>query len=148
MKQHNAVAVDKRDCWGSARERERMKARFNIRKRVNHSTIPVVTEEANDEDISKYLLYIRRGDRSKFSTTFMDRHFAIISALHPIRQHILEKPETMSETIQLASKARGVEFSLTLEERMKSLSTFTLMEYAVWLGKYSVVSGMLHGGMS
>jgi hypothetical protein len=162
MKQHNA-AVDKRDCWGSARERERMKARFNIRQRVNHSMVqpggssspmssiqagPTTKTEASDEVISKYLLYIRKGDRSKFSTTFMDRHFAVVSALHSIRQHILEKSDTLSETLLQATKLQGSKYSLSLEEHMESLSTFTLTEYAVWLGKNSMVSGMLHGGVN
>ena len=150
MKQHNAGA-DRRDCWGSARERERMKARFNIRQRVNNSTTrvgPEIVEGASDEVISKYLLYIRRGDKSKFSTTFMDRHFGVLSALHNTQQHILEKPETLSETIRLATKLRGSEYALSLEKHIQSLATFSLMEYAVWLGKYSIVSGMLHGGIN
>ncbi len=150
MKQHNAGA-DRRDCWGSARERERIKARFNIRQRVNNSTSrvgPETAEEASNEVISKYLLYIRRGDRSKFSTTFMDRHFGVLSALHDTQQHILESLETLSETIRLATKLRGNEYALSLEKHIQSLATFSLMEYAVWLGKYSIVSGMLHGGIN
>lgn len=152
MKQHNAAA-DKRDCWGSARERERMKARFNIRQRVNHAMVPspmpsIQVEKASDEVISKYLLYIRRGDRSKFSTTFMDRHFTVVSALHSTRKHIFEKSDTLSETLSIATKFRGSKYSMSLKNHMESLSTFTLMEYAVWLGKYSIVSGMLHGGVN
>ena len=150
MKQHNAGA-DRRDCWGSARERERMKARFNIRQRVNNSTTrvgPEIVEGASDEVISKYLLYIRRGDKSKFSTTFMDRHFGVLSVLHDTQQHILEKPETLYETIRLATKLRGSEYALSLEKHIQFLATFSLMEYAVWLGKYSIVSGMLHGGIN
>jgi len=154
MKQHNAVA-DKRDCWGNARERERMKARFNIRQRVNNAicqegpsvlTGTTKATKASEEVLSEYLSCIRRGDKSKFSTTFMDRHFAVVSALHSI--HILETPETKSETIRQATKLRGTEYSLSLEKHMKSLLTFTLMEYAVWLGKYSIVSSMLHGGVN
>ena len=148
---------DKRDCWGSARERERMKARFNIRQRVNNSMAhqegpspskTTAKAEASDDVMSKYLLYIRRGDRSKFSTTFMDRHFVVVSSLHSAQKHIFEKSETLNETLRVAINLRGPEYSLSLEMYMKSLSTFTLMEYAVWLGKYSIVSSMLHGGVN
>ena len=141
-----------------------MKARFNIRQRVNHSMVQqsggsssqmpsiqagIARMEASDEVISMYLSYIRKGDRSKFSTTFMDRHFGVVSALYSIRQHILEKSDTtLRETLLLATKFQGSKYSLTLEEHMESLSTFTLTEYAVWLGKYSIVSGMLHGGVN
>ena len=102
--------------------------------------------KASDEVLSNYLSYIRRGDKSKFSTTFMDRHFAVVSALHSI--HILEKSDTLSETFRQATKLRGSEYSMSLEKHVESLSTFTLMEYAVWLGKYSIVSSMLHGGVN
>jgi len=125
----------------------------------------------SDEVISGYLSYIRRGDRSKFSTTFLDRHFVVLSARHPIRRHVLDDPETRNDTIKSAAKAAAAAghehehehehehapgtntprccCSVDLLRRhMESVSTFTFMEYAVWLGKYSIVSGMLHGGVN
>jgi len=148
-----------------------MRARFNIRQRVNNDSaavlvpfvsepsqpvesaampipIPIPIQACSDEMISKYLSYIRRGDRSKFSTTFLDRHFAVISGRHPIRRHVLEEPETLGETLRVATKLLGSDYATELVHHMESLSTFTFMEYAVWLGKYSIVSGMLHGGVN
>eukprot|EP00536_Pseudo-nitzschia_multiseries_P009215 jgi/Psemu1/200153/e_gw1.252.20.1 len=153
MKQHNASTSDGRNCWGSARERQRMKARFNIRQRVNHSAAAYAfvpdDDDDDDEMISRYLSYIRKGDRSKFSTTFMDRHFAVISARHSIRKHVLGDPHARSETLGVATKLSGSDYADELLHHMESVvETFTFMEYAVWMGKYSVVSGMLHGGVN
>jgi hypothetical protein len=162
MKQHNASATDNgRKCWNNARERDRMKSRYEIKKRVaeaaplvpgetsSSSAFDVIDEKTNasDEVISKYLWYIRQGNRSKFSTTFMDCFYYLLRSPHPIR-HILKDPVALTHTIQLLTSKHSPEDAMRIQQHMESLSKFTLIEYAVWLEKYSIVSAMLYGGIN
>ena len=155
MKQHNAATTDNgRKCWNNARERDRMKSRYEIKKRVaapgETSSSDFVIDDntkTSDEVISKYLWYIRQGNRSKFSTTFMDCHFNLLRSPHPIR-HILEDPVARTHTIQLLASKQSPKDAMRIQQHMESLSRFTLIEYAAWLEKYSIVSAMLYGGIN
>ena len=146
MKQHTSYAATSDGRKYNARERERMKSRYEIRQRVEGGLTNAFVEE-NDEIISRYLEYIRNGDRSKFSTRFMYSHFSTLLSPHPIR-HILEDPITRSQTLQLLTKQNGPKHSLAIQSHIESLSRFTYIEYAVWLEKYSIVSALLHGGVN
>jgi len=151
MKQHNAASHDGRKCWNSARERERTKARFEIRKRVLEggaiSMQATNVKTSSDETMFLLLRYVREGNRSKFSTKFMDCNFAVFSSPHPIR-HILGNPVTHQQTFQLMTKQNSKEEACLIQNHIQKLSLFTITEYAVWLQKYSIVSSMVHGGVN
>ena len=69
----------------NARERERMKARYNIRERIAKASAPAFVEssdETSEEVIYRYLRYIRQGDKSKFGTTTMDKNVSLLSSPH------------------------------------------------------------------
>lgn len=164
--------------WSTARERERLRARYRIRQRVwsaegrgddelknvndNCSrgegdklsdTTATTTASVPVEDVeskavtTRYLIYVQRGDRSKFSLACMDRHFAILSARHPT-SYILDDPTVRSQTLHLSLAWSGQDYSCNLERYIESLSTFTIMEYATWMGKFSIVSSLLVGGVN
>lgn len=109
MKQHNPTG-ETRKCWGTARERARIKARFNIRSRVASAAntarekghVPVavavaVTTAATNcnkhDDTVKNAPYsldtvrcilwrIVHGDRSFFSLPYMEEHALLLTARH------------------------------------------------------------------
>mmetsp|Transcript_24384 Transcript_24384/g.59706 ORF Transcript_24384/g.59706 Transcript_24384/m.59706 type:complete len:670 (-) Transcript_24384:2688-4697(-) len=155
MKQHNAS--DERKCWNSKRERERLRARFQIRERVsalshgieeqptpcNDLSIENISDKEH-ELLSNVLVYIRKGDRSKLSLTLIDRHFDILSCRIPMK---ILQPH-LPHTLQLCTAWFGKEYSNTLESYIGSLESFTFMEYAVWMGKVDVVGSLLIGGVN
>ena len=83
------------------------------------------------ELLSNVLVYIRKGDRSKLSLTLIDRHYHILSCRIPMK---VLQPH-LPHTLQLCTAWFGREYSNTLESYIRSLESFTFMEYAVWMGK-------------
>ena len=155
MGQHKETD-DGRNCWRTARERDRLRARFLIRERVAASsddtpldavTTSPATIEWSPLDIHKLqqnLRYIHSGDRSKFSLTFMlDQHQLLSS---PISTEYLQ--ESLPQTLQLCTAWFGIEYATFLDHYISSLETFTVLEYAVWMGKYSILGALLVGGVS
>jgi hypothetical protein len=172
----SAFAIDdiferERDCWKSARERERRKARHLIRARVVDDVgtsgggggsmiepVPDVPAQAsipsNDSVnkkssiITEYLMHVLHKDRSKFSTASINRHVEILSQPHDIRLYILEDDALKEQTIQLFQSWFGLQGAKSLWGYLEMLSTFTFMEFAVWCGKYSIVAALLYGGIN
>jgi len=157
---NNDTDDDGRKCWGSARERERRRARFHIRERVVDATegcfvlLPSLTS-SNLKQIQQYIHAIKVGDRSKFSLSELDRNFVVVSARIPI--HVLDTPTEQKvipavtwrdHSFQLCTAWFGVDYSNSLENYMTRLDSFTLMEYAVWMGKFSIVGSLLMGGVN
>lgn len=97
-------------------------------------SLELAVEDISDEEhelLSHVLVYIRKGDRSKLSLTLIDKHYIILSCRIPIK--VLEPH--LPHTLQLCMAWFGQEYSKTLEEYIRSLESFTFMEYAVWMGK-------------
>jgi Ankyrin repeats (many copies)/2OG-Fe(II) oxygenase superfamily len=162
---NGAPVDDGRKCWGSARERERRRARFHIRERVVQDQLRSTSSSSsspwhiptNPHQIQQYIGYIKAGDRSKFSLSELDRNFDVISARIPISfldNNPASEPRESSTTslrdhsLQLCTAWFGVDYARSLEEYFKILETFTFMEYAVWMGKFSVVGSLLVAGVN
>ena len=159
MKQHNPT--DGRKCWGTARERERLRARYQIRERVsnaehedNWAECPLVADALEDSSLvmsqadrdlfSQLIVHLRNGDRSKFSLSLIDRHIHIFSSKIPIKY----LQDSMPQMLPLCTAWFGQDYACALEKYIQSLNTFTLMEYAVWIGKISILGSLLIGGVN
>jgi hypothetical protein len=154
MGQHSATD-DGRKCWRTARERDRLRARFLIRERVatssNETPLDAVTSPTTIElsplDIQKLqqnLRYIQSGDRSKFSLTLMQDQHQLLSS--PISTEHLQ--ESLPQSLQLCTAWFGIEYATFLDQYISSLETFTVLEYAAWMKKYSILGALLVGGVS
>eukprot|EP00980_Cylindrotheca_fusiformis_P013880 scaffold3598_cov115-Cylindrotheca_fusiformis.AAC.16 len=139
MKKHNIS--DERKCWNTARERERLRARFQIKQRVSSlATVErnlqeeVVAEKLSQQDaelVSDVISFVRKGDTSKFSLSLIDRHFDLFSS--PLSTGFLES--NLPHSLQLCTAWFGKEYANMLGSYIESLASFSFMEYAVWLGK-------------
>jgi hypothetical protein len=156
------TAKANRDCWGKARERDRRKARRHIRARVATAE----NDTANDNDdhpwrmahhqnnddrniVKEYLRHVWKGRRSQFSTTFVNRHADMLTRPHCIRQYLFEDDgQPHPELMELFRSWYGPDGAEELWKDLVMLSSFTFYELAVWCGKYSVVSALLHGGIN
>jgi hypothetical protein len=155
MRQHNTT--EERKCWSTARERERLRARFQIRERVSSLASSLGSGSTNNDDhihsslsndvlkiLSQIISYIKSGDRSKFSLSLMDKHFELFSSKLPI--DLLQ--DHLPHSLQLSTAWFGKKYSNMLETYIESLASFTLMEYAVWMGKFDIVGSLLIGGVN
>lgn len=157
---------DGRNCWASARERNRLRARYHIRERVaqgqctNTQSLLLLTHEVDPSITAEYLRYIQAGDRSKFSLSRLDRNFDLISSPIPMSTILqytrpIDSGSTTTTTmtvfqhsIQLCTAWFGAEYAQALERYMLSLENFFIMEYAIWMGKYSIVAALLAAGVN
>jgi hypothetical protein len=150
MSEHNAT--DGRKLWSTARERDRLRARFQIRERVSKAECPPITNptdslepsQADAELLSQCITHIQTGDRSKFSLSSMDRHIHLFSSNIPTNY----LRESLPVTIQLSTAWFGHEYARSLANYIESLDSFTLVEYAAWMGKYSILGSLLIGGVN
>lgn len=117
--------------------------------------------------MADYLRYIQAGDRSKFSLSLLDRNFDLMSSPIPM-SFILQytRPNASNvdggsgnvatttnmtvfqHSIQLCTAWFGVEYAQSLERYLSSRETFFIMEYAAWMGKYSIVAALLAAGVN
>ncbi len=147
---------DGRNCWASARERNRLRARFHIRERVSQgetiTSKSSCSEDADPSVIADYVRYVQAGDRSKFSLSKLDRHFDLVSSTLPIEMLQYTRPgfemNLQDHSIQLCTAWFGIEYASALQIYIQSLQTFTLLEYAVWMGKYGIVGAFLVAGIN
>jgi Ankyrin repeats (many copies)/2OG-Fe(II) oxygenase superfamily len=172
MRQHNNNSDDGRKCWQTARERERLRARFLIRDRVAAEASAAVNETSSDfpqspshkgtrvdpllvmntpsqvQLVLQNLQCIQNGDRSKFSLTLMSKQCELLSSVIPTNHLILEDSSVLPHALDLCVAWFGREYSTFLQEYIASLSGFSTMEYAVWMGKYSILGSLLVGGIN
>jgi hypothetical protein len=151
MQQHSAA--EGRKCWGTARERERLRARFLIRERVANPTSTTVTtttttiSELSPSDVDtleQFLCNILNGDRSKFSLSSLSKQSLLLSTSVPT----VYLEESSLQRMQLCHAWFGLDYAQFLSDYIESLSTFSIMEYAVLLGKYSILGCLLVGGVN
>lgn len=143
---------DGRNIWGRARERQRMKARFEIRTRVSslitqqekteepmiHST-QLTPEQA--EDLRYLLRKLEAGHSSCFSLNTLVKHHQLLSKQIPIEYISTYKITT------LCTSRFGKKHTDLLLGYIESLDSFSIIEYAVWLGEYPVLTSLLAGGI-
>ncbi|KAG7349420.1 ankyrin domain containing protein [Nitzschia inconspicua] len=152
-----------RDCWRSARERDRRKSRHHIRARLDGANIDGTAKVDGRElpwvltfnssvpripIVSEYLRHVMKGNRSKFSTTFVDRHFDLLSRPHDIHVYLWNDAVMHEQLVQLFLSWFGHEKADILWKYLERLYTFTFYEFATWCGKFSIVSVLLHGGIN
>lgn len=151
MRQHNTA--EERKCWNSARERERLRARFQIRERVSLLASSssskannnfVSPNNDNDELLPQVISYIKSGDRSKFSLSLMDKHFELFSS----RLSIDLLQEHWPHSLQLCLAWFDKDYAMMLEEYIKTLASFSLIEYAAWMGKIDIIGSLLLGAVN
>ena len=159
MRQH-IEAKDGRKCWGSKRERDRMKARFLVRERVQKeaednnysSTSPAAAitllDLSNVPDaklvVDELLTNIIGGHRSKFSLTYLQQRHELLSAC--IQTEMIE-PETLKHALQVCHAWFGLEYSEFLKDYISHLQSITILEFAVWLGKFSILGSFVVSGV-
>jgi hypothetical protein len=156
MRQHNATS-NERNCWGSARERSRMKARYSIRQRVSETTgvdepcsaatPSILIQDSKIIDLIQSILHaIIDGNRAYFSVNFLDKNANLVASRIP--SHLLYEFDGVSWIGQAKLLSRfGREGFLSLRSYAEHLDTFTLLEYAIWLRRYHIVGSFLLGGV-
>jgi hypothetical protein len=156
MQQHSSA--EGRKCWGTARERERLRARFLIRARVateNPTSTTVTTTTTTTttsselspcdvDTLEQYLCNILNGDRSKFSLSSLSKQSLLLST--SVSTVYLE--ESSLQRMQLCHAWFGLDNAQFLSDYIESLSSISIMEYAVLLGKYSILGCLLVGGVN
>lgn len=72
-----------RQCWNSARERNRLKARFNVQQRVLSKSEEIDWNlkafHATISEIRNLIYRVVRNDRSYFSLPFISEHVELLS---------------------------------------------------------------------
>jgi Ankyrin repeats (many copies)/RING-type zinc-finger len=156
------VTGPSRDLWRSARERNRLIARYQIRQRVTLGDNNVCSDESstdhcyrsNDSILSSALLAVLKGDRSKFSLSFMDRHHPLLSStietnkFMELTSNDKDFPNIYDHTLHLVEAWSGKLRRETLRKHFDVIKCFTFCEFASWLGRASIVSALLLGGIS
>ena len=138
-----------------------MKARFLVRERVqkeaedNHysSTSPAAAitllDLSNVPDaklvVDELLTNIIGGHRSKFSLTYLQQRHELLSAC--IQTEMIE-PETLKHALQVCHAWFGLEYSESLEDYISHLQSITILEFAVWLGKFSILGSFVVSGIN
>mgnify|MGYP005849168343 CR=1 FL=1 len=150
MRQHITTANDGRDCWKTARERQRRKARFEIRERVSHGNTTktkdampgIEKNQAVNEDLDKIVSHINAGDRAVFSLSFLAKNFQLLSTLVPTDFIMNQLPE------QLIVSRSGSNRLRLLKNYLISLRAISLMEYSTLLDRYHILTGFISGGIN
>lgn len=152
-----------RNRFGSARERDRRKARREIRARVANATIPqedstLITEEEDlveeqelpssmtlsDQEmefVSQILRHVEAGKVAAFSLTTLSKHFELLNKPIPVALLSSFKIKT------LCISRFGIEYAQLIQNYVEATETCTLIEYAVWLGEYRLLGPLISGGL-
>mmetsp|Transcript_42975 Transcript_42975/g.103903 ORF Transcript_42975/g.103903 Transcript_42975/m.103903 type:complete len:782 (-) Transcript_42975:1164-3509(-) len=163
-----------RDLWKSKRERNRLIARYKIRQRVNFDKYgddqsddkEILQSAANealhntsrtssdDTILTSILLGVLKSDRSKFSATFMDQHHTLFSTtidttrFKQLTSDNKDFPNICDHTMHLVEAWSGKDKREKLQRHFDVIECFTIYEFATWLGRASVISALLLGGIS
>jgi hypothetical protein len=148
MSQLNANSNGSRNVWKSARERERLRARFEIRERVSTGQLAVDGEDSNlelDEDglvlIKTFLRHVSDGSVASFSLSVMSKQATLLT--HPINCALLSEYKLTT----LCTSRFGREYAARVLEFVSDRATCTLMEYAALLGEYKIIGSLIVGGI-
>ena len=155
-----------RKRWATARERNRMKARYAIQQRVYGAQIHTSHHHEPEQKETSYgskqwnvpqiLHRIIQGDTAFFSLQFMEEHFLILN--EPFPSHFLWEinPEnapdssafqpSLLNTVRLRSRL-GLARVTELERYASELNTCTVLEFAVWLQRYRIIRQLILGGI-
>jgi len=141
MPNHNEEG---RNLWGSARERDRRRARREISSRV--AAAAAVSGSSNSKVngstvVLEMLRHVESGKVSGFSVTTLSRHYDVLN--HPIPTSLLSpfKIQTM------CTSRFGIGYAQTVQEYIDARESCTLFEYASFLGEYKLLGPMIAGGL-
>jgi hypothetical protein len=132
-----------------------MKARFTIRERVANGNEGGFSSGTVDqwippeaEVIRSILWRIVEGDRAFFSLPYMEENAQLL--VTPFATSFLWEEHENGVLIgeQKLLSWFGKEGVEGLEEYVRDLETFTIMEYAVWLRRYYILGSLLLGGVN
>jgi hypothetical protein len=157
MRQHNAGGnSDGRNCWNTARERNRLKARYTIRQRVASSSsssafattaVHVHEDKRRNTMILSVLHRIVQGDRSFFSLHFLAENAALL--VTPLPTELLVLPDGKLYLEQKIASRFGQQMVCHVLHICSAVQeTCTFYEYAAWLGRYHIISALLLGGVN
>ena len=169
--QHNAANNNGRNCWKSGRERNRIKARYEIKKRIlDGSDLAVVPPAAGQqacescmpeswnihtrESVQLILQRIIEGNRSFFSLQFMQKNHSKLSTPFST-EFVWQQPQLDDESDmvllgeqQWVSRC-GPAYVDQFKHWLVSIQEpCTFWEYAVWLKRYHVISSLIVGGIN
>lgn len=158
--QHNAKSEDKRNCWRTARERNRIRARYEIQKRVSLGLTGSAIEHKPNapkpdhtmaaSSVKDVLYRILDGDRSFFSLSYVEEHHVLLST--PFSTDILLFQDEFGDKRNILGKQKliswfGYDAVESLEAYFNALSACTFWDYAVWLERYHIVGALILGGI-
>ena len=150
-KQHNTN--DGRNCWKTARERERLKARFDIRERVfslldrkaNKKTTQVILHETlsehENDQLYSFLRQIEAGAVSAFSLSKLATYISLLDM--PIPCKLLSEYKINT----LCTSRFGKEYTERVLFFIAERKTCTITEYVCLLGEYKILGSLLVGGV-
>lgn len=148
MSQHNAHN-NSRNCWNSARERERLKARFEIRERVamgqlvNDTTTNGVDDpETQQQLIKTFLRHVSDGSIASFSLSVLSKQTSLLT--RPVPSSLLSDYKI---TTLCTSRFGRNHATKVLAFCQSARATCTMMEYAALLGEYKIIGALLLGGI-
>jgi 2OG-Fe(II) oxygenase superfamily/Ankyrin repeats (many copies) len=166
-----------RKCWATARERNRMRARYAIRQRVfgnahstdddrrcdgnglcshedggrnlsnNHEERHRRYVAQNGEKIREVLRRIVRGDTSYFSILFMEQNFSLLNDAFPVSLVWENIVGSALLEHQRLCSRLGRDGVTLLETYLSVLDTCTVLEYSVWLKRYRIIRQFILGGI-
>jgi hypothetical protein len=147
-RQHNSN--DGRNCWRTSRERERLKARFDINQRVSTldeaptSPSPALHEEPAPHEIEQIRVFLRQieaGAVSAFSLSKLSKYISLLDKAIPTR--LLSHYKIKS----LCTSRFGKEYTDRILEFFAARETCTLLEYVSLLGEYKILGSLMIGGV-
>ena len=171
MPNHNEEG---RNLWGSARERDRRRARREISSRVATAVVRVgngdgASKSAVNDSSGRHDIYNTNGasdsmnvlsDQDTCTTIVrqMLRHIesgkASAFSVTTLSKHfeILNKPVPTSllspfKIKTLCTSRFGIDYAQTLQEYIDARESCTLFEYASFLGEYKLLGPMIAGGL-
>ena len=139
--------------WRLARERNRLKARFDIRQRIMTKCDVVdfssaIVADKRKEQVQQVLYRIVQGDRSHFSLHFMSENAALLSTPFPTDYLLSEDNQLLLTLMEQKLTSRfGKENASQISHRCAvTMESCTFMEFAVWCQRYHIVRSLLLGG--
>lgn len=141
---------DGRNCWRTARERERLKARFDINQRVSAldnaptSPSPALYDEPAPHEIEQIKIFLRQieaGAVSAFSLSKLSKYISLLDKAFPTTLLSQYKINT------LCTSRFGREHADRILEFFAARETCTLLEYVSLLGEYKILGSLMIGGV-
>ena len=148
------TADTRRNLWGSARERNRRRARITIRKRIEHGQdIGIGPREHKMQHVTRdwvelVVWNIIKGKKSYFSLTCIVENHARFEVPHSSR-FLLDRDENeLVGTVQMRNLLGEQEYAGLREMVKNDVESFTIYEFAVWCRRWHIVAGLLTGGVN